>query len=79
MNSLKFLKKLLSKNRLILNALILGNNGMHSYLIDLLDILTTGCRDNDADLRITYGDCLGELGAIEPSFLPRMYYFFSNE
>jgi hypothetical protein len=30
-----------------------------------------GCQDKDETICIASGDCIGELGAIEPSLLPR--------
>lgn len=45
---------------------------MYSYVVlKLLDILLIGCQDKDESIRLCYGECLGELGAIEPSLLPR--------
>jgi len=44
----------------------------HFYIIlQLLDTLLIGCQDKDESIRLCYGECLGELGAIEPSLLPR--------
>lgn len=40
-------------------------------LTKLLDTLLMGCQEKDDNIRILYGECLGELGAIEPSLLPR--------
>lgn len=37
----------------------------------LLDTLLIGCRDKDENVRLASGECLGELGAVEPSLLPR--------
>lgn len=39
--------------------------------LKLLDTLLIGCQDKDESIRLCYGECLGELGAIEPSLLPR--------
>lgn len=44
---------------------------MYSYILKLLDTLLIGCQDKDESIRLCYGECLGELGAIEPSLLPR--------
>ena len=30
-----------------------------------------GCRDKDEAIQLAHGECLGELGAVEPSLLPR--------
>lgn len=45
---------------------------MYPYdVLKLLDTLLIGCQDKDESIRLSYGECLGELGAIEPSLLPR--------
>lgn len=45
---------------------------MYPYdILKLLDTLLIGCQDKDESIRLCYGECLGELGAIEPSLLPR--------
>lgn len=46
---------------------------IHIYIfaLKLLDTLLIGCQDKDESIRLCYGECLGELGAIEPSLLPR--------
>lgn len=67
----KYLKKLLEKNREELDRMILGYNGLDVVIIELIDILTLGCRVKDVSLKLACGECLGELGAIEPSHLPR--------
>lgn len=67
----KYLKKLLERNRQELDNMILGCNGMDAIIVELIDILTLGCREKDAALRLACGECFGELGAIEPSHLPR--------
>lgn len=67
----KYLKKLLVRNREELDRMILGYNGIDTVVIELIDILTLGCRVKDVSLKLACGECLGELGAIEPSHLPR--------
>lgn len=39
--------------------------------VQLLDMLIAGCRDKDEAIQLAYGECLGELGAIDPSLLPK--------
>lgn len=34
-------------------------------------MLIAGCRDKDEEIQLAYGECLGELGAIDPSLLPK--------
>lgn len=71
--ALKFLKRLLADKRLELNEIILGSNGLNVLLVDLIDTLMAGCRENDEKIRLACGEVLGELGAIEPSHFPRKY------
>lgn len=81
-----YMKKLLEKNREELDQMILGCNGMDSVIVELIDILTLGCREKDAALKLACGECFGELAAVEPSHLPRRqnqeaqtFPFFINE
>ncbi|RZC32904.1 serine/threonine-protein kinase ATR, partial [Asbolus verrucosus] len=71
--SLKHLKLLMEKNREELDQMILGYNGIDPVIVELIDILTSGCREKDADLKLACGEVIGELGAVEPSHLPRRY------
>lgn len=70
-HALKYLKGLMEKNRQELDQMILGYNGIDSSIVELVDILTLGCREKDQTLKLAYGDCIAELGAIEPSHFPR--------
>lgn len=70
---LNFLRKIMSEKRLELNELILGNNGMNWSIVELIDILVTGCRDKEEKIKLACCDCIGELGAIEASHFPRKY------
>ncbi|XP_018328651.1 serine/threonine-protein kinase ATR [Agrilus planipennis] len=71
-HALKYLKRLLEKNREELDRMILGYNGIDAVIVEFLDILVIGCKDTDEDLKMGCGLCIGELGAIEPSHLPRI-------
>lgn len=42
------------------------------YFLQLLETLVFGCREADQDLNISYLECLGEIGAIDPGNLPRI-------
>nr|XP_034192073.1 serine/threonine-protein kinase ATR [Osmia lignaria]XP_034192074.1 serine/threonine-protein kinase ATR [Osmia lignaria]XP_034192075.1 serine/threonine-protein kinase ATR [Osmia lignaria] len=69
--ALTYLQKFLAEHRTKLNEMILSGTNIHPLIVDLLDTLLIGCQHKDESIRLLYGECLGELGAIEPSFLPR--------
>lgn len=71
--SLKRLKMCLEANREELDQMVLGYNGMDQALVELIDCLTLGCREKDSALKLVCGEVFGELGAVEPSHLPRRY------
>lgn len=70
-HGLKYLKHLLEKNREELDRMILGYNGIDPIIVELLDILMLRCREKEDAVKLACGECIGELGAIEPSHLPR--------
>ncbi|XP_011699804.1 PREDICTED: serine/threonine-protein kinase ATR isoform X2 [Wasmannia auropunctata] len=69
--ALKHLQIFLEEHRSELNKMILSETDVHPLIVELLDTLLIGCQDKDESIRLCYGECLGELGAIEPSLLPR--------
>ncbi|XP_028046695.1 serine/threonine-protein kinase ATR isoform X2 [Monomorium pharaonis] len=69
--ALKHLQIFLEEHRGELNKMILSETDVHPLIVELLDTLLIGCQDKDESIRLCYGECLGELGAIEPSLLPR--------
>ncbi|XP_053989775.1 uncharacterized protein LOC128882206, partial [Hylaeus volcanicus] len=69
--ALIYLQKFLAEHRSQLNEMILSETDIHPLIVDLLDTLLIGCHHTDECIRLLYGECLGELGAIEPSLLPR--------
>ncbi|CAK9833676.1 Serine/threonine-protein kinase atr [Anthophora retusa] len=69
--ALRYLQRFLAEHRSQLNEMILSETDIHPLIVDLLDTLLTGCQHKDESIRLLYGECLGELGAIEPSLLPR--------
>ncbi|XP_044272747.1 serine/threonine-protein kinase ATR-like [Tribolium madens] len=71
--SLKQLKGLMEKNREELDQMILGYNGIDPIIVELIEVLTLGCREKDPMLKLACGEVIGELGAVEPSHLPRKY------
>ncbi|KAK5640945.1 hypothetical protein RI129_009492 [Pyrocoelia pectoralis] len=72
-HGLKYIKGLLETNREELDRMILGYNGIDPIIVSLLDVLMLACREKEEVIKLACGECLGELGAIEPSHLPRQY------
>uniref|UniRef100_A0A336KU49 Serine/threonine-protein kinase ATR n=1 Tax=Culicoides sonorensis TaxID=179676 RepID=A0A336KU49_CULSO len=70
---LKYLAKILRKNRTELNNLIINDGKIHPILGGLLRNLMICCKENDANIQKHAAECLGELGALEPSHLPPDY------
>lgn len=70
--ALRYVTKVLSENKQELNDAILSSDMMDPVIVDLIDALVTGTRESET-LKLDYAKCLGELGAIEPSHLPRRF------
>ncbi|KAK0088729.1 hypothetical protein PV325_010836 [Microctonus aethiopoides] len=72
LKALVHLQKFLEQHRSELNKLILNDtNHVHPAIVQLLDALLNGCQHTNEEIRLYSGECLGELGGIEPSLLPR--------
>ncbi|XP_070572431.1 serine/threonine-protein kinase ATR-like isoform X2 [Ptychodera flava] len=67
--ALEKLKHLLHNNQAALHELILANENVHPVVSQLASVLLGGCREPDPVARNMFGECLGELGAIEPDRL----------
>lgn len=70
---LNYLSDLFCQHRNELNDLILGQQRIHPLIENLLENLMEGSKHVDEKLQIASSICLGHLGAIEPSLLPRNY------
>ncbi|KAK0175715.1 hypothetical protein PV327_009444 [Microctonus hyperodae] len=72
LKALVCLRNFLEHHRCELNKMILNDtNHVHPAIVQLLDALLTGCQHTNEEVRLYSGECLGELGGIEPSLLPR--------
>lgn len=74
-HALNFITKLLEVNRENLNELILGNNGLDPIIGELVELLIKVFREKDSNLHLACSICIGELGAIEPSHLPKRFVY----
>ncbi|XP_071056684.1 serine/threonine-protein kinase ATR [Onthophagus taurus] len=72
-HALKYLKKIIEENRQKLDNMILGYNGIKPHIVELLDALMSLSREKEVSVKLACSECIGELGAIEPSHLPRKY------
>ncbi|KAJ6637162.1 Serine/threonine-protein kinase ATR [Pseudolycoriella hygida] len=70
---LSYMSDLFCQNRNDLNDLILGQQCIDPLIENLLENLMEGSKHVDEKLQIASAICLGHLGAVEPSLLPRNY------
>lgn len=70
---LEFLTNILRNHRNELNLIIIDQGDKKPLIEELLALLLTCCNHHDENLRFAASKCLGELGAIEPSYLSPNY------
>ncbi len=70
LQALRKLKRELACNRKDLSQLILASDSISSLIFRVLDTLVDGFRNLDPNIQEASGDCLGEFGAIDPSYIP---------
>ncbi|XP_063698186.1 serine/threonine-protein kinase ATR-like [Culicoides brevitarsis] len=70
---LKYLRDILRTHRTELNNLIINDASIHPILGGLLRNLMICCKESDDNIQKYAAECLGELGALEPSYLPQDY------
>ncbi|GAB0096643.1 Serine/threonine-protein kinase ATR [Sergentomyia squamirostris] len=69
----KYLAQFFVEKRTELNKMIFDQTGIDPMMVECLDTIMQGCRHIDESLQLAAGECLGELGALEPSHLPPNY------
>ncbi|XP_055592827.1 serine/threonine-protein kinase ATR-like [Uranotaenia lowii] len=70
---LRFLRQLFADNRSELNDSVIGQLSFNPMVVHLLDNLIKSCSDVDVGYRLRAAECLGELGALAPNYLPPNY------
>lgn len=70
---IKYLTELFMANRPKINRLIMGQPIIDSDIERALKLLMVACKNDDEQLRMVAGKCLGELGAVEPSYMRQNY------
>lgn len=69
LHALKKLHTSLQQNQAALYKCVLGMDNVDRVISQLVSTLMNGCRDPDGDVRTMIGECIGELGAIDPGRL----------
>ncbi|XP_038072304.1 serine/threonine-protein kinase ATR-like [Patiria miniata] len=69
LHALSKLRDLLRKNQSSLHEYVMGNETVDPTITELVSVLLSGCRDSDTKAQSLFGECLGELGAIDPGRL----------
>ncbi|XP_059175094.1 serine/threonine-protein kinase ATR-like isoform X2 [Physella acuta] len=68
-HALSKLRKILRDKRKELSSFVLNSETAEPLLSQLVSALLIGCRETDSHTQLLYGQCLGELGAIDPGRL----------
>lgn len=71
--ALKYLKEFFIKHRTDLNTYIVGQSELNPLIESVAENLMNGCKHVDRTLQLVSGKCLGELGAIDPSYMSPNY------
>ncbi|KAG8185459.1 hypothetical protein JTE90_019718 [Oedothorax gibbosus] len=69
LHALEKLKQVLHSNQKAIHDHLQGRENVDNLLSNLVAALIAGCRESDVRIRTALGDCLGELGAIDPGRL----------
>ncbi|KAL2098334.1 hypothetical protein ACEWY4_007541 [Coilia grayii] len=68
-HALTSLKEMLYKNQECLLKYVLDSETVEPVISQLVTVLLRGCQDINPEIRLLCGECLGELGAIDPGRL----------
>ncbi|KAL8622805.1 hypothetical protein ACOMHN_026926 [Nucella lapillus] len=71
-HALSRLRRLLREKKDSIYALILGSESAEPVISQLVSVLLHGCQEAEGHLQCVYGQCLGELGALDPGRLQLM-------
>lgn len=77
--ALEHLGELFGRRRPQLNGMILNEQPLEPMLEQIVNVLMAGCQHDDRQLQMASAKCLGELGAIDASYLPSNYNFASSK
>uniref|UniRef100_A0A1A9WZ82 Serine/threonine-protein kinase ATR n=1 Tax=Glossina brevipalpis TaxID=37001 RepID=A0A1A9WZ82_9MUSC len=77
-HGLQYLKNFISEHRKEMNHLTLDVIRINPLLENIVDNLMSGSCHEDRSMHLASAKCLGELGAIDPSYMPSNYSFESG-
>ncbi|XP_039959425.1 serine/threonine-protein kinase ATR [Bactrocera tryoni] len=72
---LTYLCNFVAANRVDINHLVLSEMLVDPLIENLVDTLVAGCKHEDINLQLSSAKCLGELGAIDPSYITTNHTF----
>ena len=74
---LNHMRTFISKNRVEINHMILDTIPVDPLIEQIVDELMKGCRHDDRNMNLASAKCLGELGAIDPSYMSANFSFMN--
>lgn len=76
---LEHLAELFNRRRVEMNQMLLHELPMEPLMEQVVTVLMSGCQHEDRSLQLASAKCLGELGAIDASYLPFNYNFANTQ
>lgn len=75
---LKYLANFIAQYRTEINHMILDTIPVDPLIEQIVDELMKGCRHDDRNMHLASAKCLGELGAIDPSYMSSSFSFMNS-
>ncbi|XP_053950399.1 serine/threonine-protein kinase ATR [Anastrepha ludens] len=72
---LTYLRDFIAVHRADINHMVLSEMLVDPLIENVVDTLVAGCKHEDSNLQLSSAKCLGELGAIDPSYITTNYIF----
>ncbi|XP_011187821.2 serine/threonine-protein kinase ATR [Zeugodacus cucurbitae] len=72
---LTYLRNFVAAHRADINHMVLSEMLVDPLIENLVDALVAGCKHEDTNLQLSSAKCLGELGAIDPSYITTNHTF----
>ncbi|KAH8378097.1 hypothetical protein KR093_009279 [Drosophila rubida] len=76
---LEHLAELFGRRRVQLNQMLLNALPLEPLMEQMVNSLMSGCQHDDRSLQLASAKCLGQLGAIDASYLPSNYNFATSQ
>ncbi|XP_065362796.1 serine/threonine-protein kinase ATR [Calliphora vicina] len=75
---LNYMRSFIAKYRSEINNMILDTVPVDPLIEQIVDELMKGCRHDDRNMNLASAKCLGELGAIDPSYMSSNFSFMNS-